>query len=148
MFIPYPSFVISVPQCYSVQFQENYQKLKKDSGCIDIAIRLRRNTNHFYQYTICSRGTLESCQKLEEILTPTLEYDEYGSVNFAEMKEMKSNTMKKLLEDVFGFIPPPLKDLPYSRSTVGRIGDTTRQRHISIDPFGLPGATDERHNSF
>uniref|UniRef100_A0A914YVU7 DUF7636 domain-containing protein n=1 Tax=Panagrolaimus superbus TaxID=310955 RepID=A0A914YVU7_9BILA len=148
MIIPYPSFVVSIPHCYSAQFQEHYQKLKKDAGCIDIAIRLRKNTPLFYQYTICSRGTLESCQKLEEMLTPTLEYDEAGNLNFAEMKEVKSNAMKELLENVFGFIPPPMNELQHARTTAGRMGDTRRQRHISSDPFGLDGATDARHNSF
>jgi hypothetical protein len=104
--IPFPSFVISVPQMYSSQFQDSYQKLKRLTGCTDIAIRLRKAYSFFYQYTICCKGTLESCQKLEDILTPTLEYDHGRTMTLAEMKELKTKTMQKLLEKVFGFIPP------------------------------------------
>jgi hypothetical protein len=125
--IPYPAFVISVPQFYSMPFQENYQKLKEKTGCTDIAIRLRKDKMNYHHFTVCCKGTLEACQKLEEILTPILEYDETRTVTFAEMKELKTKAMQHLLRNVFGFDPPTEAQLPHSKSTPGRDGYFPRQ---------------------
>lgn len=76
----------------------------------------------FHQYTICCRGTLESCQKLEEMLTPTLDYDHHRVITLAKMKDIKTETMQRLLEDVFGFHPPDSTVLHHASSTPARIG--------------------------
>ena len=119
--IPYPAFVVSVPRMYKKDFESNYHKILTTNGLygMEMAIRCRKLRGNFCQFTICCRGTLSQCQRLEALLTPTIEFEGDDTVSMAKMKERKTETMKMLLEDVFGFKPPPLSNRLHARSVSG-----------------------------
>ena len=113
--IPYPAFVISVPKMYSRQFQERYRELlNRDRHLknLEMVVRIRKQTMHFCNFTICCRGTLSQCQTLEALLTPNFEFENDLSVSMADMKVLKTQTMQALLKNLFN---PPLED--FTRTT-------------------------------
>uniref|UniRef100_A0AC34GHZ9 Uncharacterized protein n=1 Tax=Panagrolaimus sp. ES5 TaxID=591445 RepID=A0AC34GHZ9_9BILA len=146
--ISYPSFVISVPSFYSEDFKSNFQRLKDICGVQDVAVRLRKTKGNFHHFTVACEGTLESCIKVEEKLTPYLPY-EFSSLSFMQMRRRKTRAMQDILEDVFGFTPPPLS-LHHSQTTPARlnapnqIGYCNENQQNNIDPrFG--NENHERH---
>ena len=87
----------------------------KKTSCTDIAIRFRKNKDNYHHFTVCCRGTLEACQEHEDLLTPKLEYDSTMKVSFADMKEIKTQTMQNLLQNLFDFPSPAQHQLPHAR---------------------------------
>uniref|UniRef100_A0A914R0I2 DUF7636 domain-containing protein n=1 Tax=Panagrolaimus davidi TaxID=227884 RepID=A0A914R0I2_9BILA len=138
MILSYPPFVISIPDYWSGDFSLNYDILKDASGCVDVAVRLRKNKGRFHYFTVACEGNLKSCLTLERLLTPYLKYDQ--SISFSQMKQRKTKVMQNLLEKLFGFIPPsePNESLHHSNSAPGRF--ITRKRdqfHCEAPRFGF-----------
>uniref|UniRef100_A0AC35FR66 RNA-dependent RNA polymerase n=1 Tax=Panagrolaimus sp. PS1159 TaxID=55785 RepID=A0AC35FR66_9BILA len=99
--INYPPFVVYIPNIWAEGFQQNYHVLKTQSGCKEIAVGIKKTFQNCHHFVVMCRGTLESCRKLEALLTPFIEPDFNNKITFTEMKKRKNEAMQKILQRLF-----------------------------------------------
>lgn len=99
--INYPPFVVYIPNVWAEGFQQNYRILENKSGCNEIAVGIKKTFQNYHHYTVMCRGSLESCRKLEAMLTPFINPDIDNKVPFSEMKNRKNRAMQNVLQNLF-----------------------------------------------
>lgn len=98
------------------------------SGCEELVIRYRKQAYDYSIYTIMSRGTLNSCKKLEAMLTPVVEANYTASMK--DVKVFKTAAMKTLLQELFHF--PPLKHDQNMRNNMNFSNPLQRQTNSKV----------------
>ena len=114
LIIDNPSFTIQIPKQWAEEFDEQHQKLLTMSGCQEISINPLKSVSEYKTFSVMCRGTLESCRKLEHLLTPVV--DNVNNLSMQQMKNRKKEIMNQMLENLFDFKMP----LTRSISTPGR----------------------------